>query len=274
MKEYLNKDYLNYLEGRSVALVGPASYLLDLNIGKLIDSYDIVVRVNRGLDIINQYHEKVGKKTDILYNCGIKSPDNGGDLNINFYKSHGVRWISTIPKSDYNGNCYDNSLHDMVDKNFIKEAKLNFNFHLMDWHCYSYVNKQAKCRANTGFSAIFDLLNHNPSEIFICGYSFYLDSFIKGYKNGCSRNEEEFAGHCFASKRHIQPNQWNYLKESFHKEERIKVDFVLEQILNMKSLSREDFKQIIYPNQKGLSKSFLIKTSGCCPTAFRCGKIP
>jgi len=246
--DYLDEDYLSYISNKKVALVGPASYLNTLNIGKLIDSYDIVVRVNRGLDVISNYPENVGTKTDILYNCGIKKMDNGGDLNIEFYKSQGVKWISTIPYSDYNGNCHNNSLHSMVDKNFIDEAKANFNFHLMDWHNYSHINKHVKCRSNTGFAAIFDLLNHKPSELFICGYSFYLDSFIKGYKDGCDRDEEEFAKQCFVSKRHVQPSQWGYLKKIFSKEKKLTADSVLSQILKMENFSREEFTQIIHTN--------------------------
>ena len=245
MREILDRNYLSYISNKKVALVGPASYLTNLNMGEIIDSHDIVVRVNRGLELIADYPESVGTKSDILYNCGVKKLDNGGSLNIEFYKSQGIEWISTIPNSDEHGNCHDNSVHPMVDKNFIDEAKANFNFHLMDWRNYSHINKHVKCRSNTGFAAIFDLLNHKPSELFICGYSFYLDPFIKGYKNGCDRDEEEFAKQCYHSKRHIQSNQWNYLKKCFHKEKRITTDPVLGKILNMDKLSREEFGQIL-----------------------------
>jgi hypothetical protein len=246
MKKYLDSKYQEYLSDKRVAIVGPASYLLGLNIGKTIDSYDIIVRVNRGLDVITLYSDDIGTKTNILYNCGVKNFDNGGDLDLEFYKSKGVEWISTIPGSDYYGNCYDNSLNKSVDMDFIKSAKKEFRFHLMDWHNYSSLNKTVKCRANTGFSAIFDLLVHQVSELFICGYSFYLDAFIKGYKKECKRHEEKFAKECFNSKRHIQPNQWLHLKEVFCRDERVTVDPVLDKILNMNKLCREEFKEFIY----------------------------
>jgi hypothetical protein len=245
MEQYLDQNYLDYICDKKVALVGPAEYLTKLKLGNLIDDYDIVVRVNRGLEVISAYPESVGVKTNILYNCLLNKLDNGGNLDINFFKSKGVEWISTIPYSDYNGNCRDNSLHPMADSIFANKAKAVFNFHLMDWHDYSYINKNVKCRANTGFSAIFDLLNHKPSELFICGYSFYLDSFQKGYKKGCERDEHSFAKDCFKSKRHIQPNQWNYLKEIFNNTKNIKVDPILDKILKMKNLSHEEFKKIL-----------------------------
>lgn len=244
MNEHLDPKYLEYLQGKRIALVGPASYLLKIEIGDLINSYDIVVRVNRGLELIDGYPKNLGTKTNILYNCGIKTPANGGDLNIDFYKSNNIQWVSTVPNSDIKGNCPNNSLHGMVDSHFIKEAKKHFNFHLMDFRIFTEVSRNVKCRANTGFAAIFDLLAHQVSELFVCGYSFYLDPFIKGYKDGCKRNEEEFSKQCFVSKRHIQANQWAYLKKVFGKEKKLTADPVLSQILNMDKLSREKFGQI------------------------------
>ena len=82
----INKKYLDFLSGKKVALVGPAEYLTKLNTGEYIDSFDVVVRVNRGTEVIDKYFNSIGKRTDILYNCLIKSPDNGGDIKVEEYK--------------------------------------------------------------------------------------------------------------------------------------------------------------------------------------------
>ena len=42
-------------------------------------------------------------------------------------------------------------------------------------------------------SAIFDLLHAGAKEIHVTGFSFYMDSFMEGYKKGCDRDEEKFA---------------------------------------------------------------------------------
>ena len=42
----------------------------------------------------------------------------------------------------------------------------------MDFRDYSKINKRVDCRANTGFAAIFDLLNHDISKLYITGYNF------------------------------------------------------------------------------------------------------
>jgi len=61
----IDKNYQNYLSGKRVALIGPAEYLTKLDTGKYIDSFDIVVRVNRGTEVIDKYFNSIGKRTDI-----------------------------------------------------------------------------------------------------------------------------------------------------------------------------------------------------------------
>lgn len=236
----INKKYQNYLSGKRVALVGPAAYLTKLNTGKHIDSYDVVVRINRGTELLDRYFNSLGKRTDILYNCLIKSPDNGGDILVKEYKKNKIKWIATVPGSDSRGISKSNKLHKMVNWFTVLKLKWHFNFHVMDYRKYSNVNTKAESRSNTGFAAIFDLLNHDVSKLYITGFSFYLDNFISGYKSGCEMNDEEFARHCFLSKRHKQEPQWKYLKEIFQKDKRIEVDEILKKILSMDELSREN----------------------------------
>ena len=99
-------------------------------------------------------------------------------------------------------------------------------------------------RANTGFAAIFDLLQYDLKELYITGFSFYLDSFFKGYKKGCQRNEKIFAEQCFKSVRHNQNNQWEYLKNNKN-DNRLSFDPVLMEILKLNKLDRKFFHAII-----------------------------
>lgn len=234
-----NPMYFDFLNGKRVAIVGPASYLKHLDTGPFIDSFDVVVRINRGTELINAYSNSIGRRTDILYNCLIKSPDNGGDLNIKRYHAHGIQWVSTIPGSDINGVCKSQRLHKMVSRIDVFKIKRNFKFHIMDHKEYSMLNIQIESRANTGFAAIFDLLSHGVAELYVTGFSFYLDSFMAGYKQGCTRDEQEFARQCYISERHKQKPQWRYLKRTFNSDERLKADPVLMKILDLNELSRD-----------------------------------
>jgi hypothetical protein len=197
---------------------------------------------------MNLYPEKLGTKCDVLYNCGVKSPNNGGDLNTDFFKESGVKWICSIPKSNKDGKRCKNSPGKWFDRNFLTKAKQEFNFRFMLCDHYSEINSKAESRANTGFSAVFDILNHKPKELFVCGYSFYLDSFIKGYKKGCKMGEEEFSKKCFASRTHKQIPQWKYFKSMLETCPEIKTDPILNKILQMSDLSREEFEKIVHTN--------------------------
>ena len=243
MNTLQDESFLDYIFNKKVALIGPASYLLNYKMGSLIDSYDIVIRVGRSIEILDNYPESLGSKTNILYNSCIESPNQGGDLNIDLFKSHGIEWICTIPASTRNGRCRSNALHRSVNSSSIKKIKQNFNFHLTDWKICAEVNRKLKCRGNTGFVAIFDLLHHQIRELFICGYSFYLDPYIKDYKKGCREREADNALR-ISSTRHIQANHWQYLKEEVGKNSHIKVDPFLKKILDMESYSPSNFAKL------------------------------
>ena len=62
-----NQDYLNFLKDKKVIIVGPAESLLERGDGQFIDSFDVVVRVNRGIEPTLKNNDKLGTRTDILY---------------------------------------------------------------------------------------------------------------------------------------------------------------------------------------------------------------
>jgi hypothetical protein len=67
------EDLQKYCLGKKIIIVGNSSSLLNGNNRRLIDSYDIVVRINKGYQHTRQlFDEYIGSKTDIL-SIGIKS---------------------------------------------------------------------------------------------------------------------------------------------------------------------------------------------------------
>jgi hypothetical protein len=233
--------YQEYLKNKNVIIVGPAAYLKDFENGSFIDSFDVVVRINRGIELLDLNSKNLGTKTDILYNCLIETPENGGELNIELFKKKNVKWISTIPNSTKEGFAKNMKLHPLVDTKSVRLLKKNFKFHVMDYKLYNNVNRNVNSRSNTGYAAIFDLLNYHIKSLYITGFSFYLDDFFNGYKSGSKINEKEFALKCFNSTRHQQKPQWEYLKKIILQNKIIKTDKILDEILLMKNFSREDF---------------------------------
>ena len=62
-----------YCKGKTIIIVGNSSSLLNSNNRKLIDNYDIIVRINRGYQYKRQlFDEHIGSKTNIL-SIGIKT---------------------------------------------------------------------------------------------------------------------------------------------------------------------------------------------------------
>ena len=61
------KDYKKYLKNKRVALVGPAWHTKNSNQRGLIESYDVVVRINDGFLFAKKFKNELGKRTDIIY---------------------------------------------------------------------------------------------------------------------------------------------------------------------------------------------------------------
>ena len=69
--EYLDRNYLEIIKGKSVAIVGPTQN--DLTNGKEIDTFDVIVRFNYKGE--NKSPKKYGSRTDISYFNGANTRD-------------------------------------------------------------------------------------------------------------------------------------------------------------------------------------------------------
>ncbi len=58
--------YANFLKNKKVALVGPAHHLKWTEQHDLIESYNIVVRMNVGFRFPEKLQKDMGERTDIL----------------------------------------------------------------------------------------------------------------------------------------------------------------------------------------------------------------
>ena len=230
------------LSGRSVALVGPAGSLDDSQLGKYIDSFDLVARVNRGLEPVELVPNDVGQRTDILFSCLIENPRNAGDISIERLKSHNVSWVACFPHTTPEGELTGEDYSPYVKRETVQELKNQFHFHDIHPELVAKVNKAIQCRANTGYFAIMDLLLYPITKLFICGFTFYLDGFMGSYKPDVdSKMPEEWLN----STRHIQKNMWQVMKKVKQVEQRIECDNTLEIILGLDTFSIERYQEIM-----------------------------
>ena len=54
-----NFSFKSHLRGKTVALVGPANYLSEFEFGQEINSRDIVIRINRGMELVQNHSKQV-----------------------------------------------------------------------------------------------------------------------------------------------------------------------------------------------------------------------
>jgi len=245
------ENFKEYIEGKTISLVGPAKYLKGKGYGKSIESSDIVIRINRGIESTNNYPKDLGTRTDILYSCLIEKSQQAGKLDPKELKGkYKINHIVAPPVSDYSGISNSNSFHGMVNMKTVKAIEKVIPIRLISSSFHTTLAKKVSCKPNTGFLSIFDLLSFNIKSLSIYGFSFYLDGFIDGQKSGVELEknctEQEFANMAFNSKRHIQKNMWKYASNNLLNNNKVKLDPILEKILSLESFSKNSFEEEVY----------------------------
>lgn len=166
-----NNNFSKLVKNKKIAYVCPSPHLKGKKLGKLIDSYDLVVRVNQAYEMPESDWEDYGSRTDIVMNC------------LNHYKRNAI-----------NENLkFSNSLKHIVcpmvsvgEVEIIKDFMSNLD---VDWHNISdkYIFKcfnEIGTTANTGLMGIITLLNYNIEELFITGMTFFnMNKFGKVYSD-------------------------------------------------------------------------------------------
>ena len=227
----------DFLKDKKVILVGPSESLLKNKNKEFIESFDIIVRVNRGIEPTDKYGEYVGERTDILYNCMLEHPDNGWKIDSNYFASKKLKFVVYHPEVDFHGRAIDKDPSHLKPKTIKKLQNNNIFTNKIGFEFYNKISSQVKCRPNTGYIAIFDLLNYDVKELYITGFTFYLDKFMPGYKDQVDK--EEFNNKCFTSQRHNQKNLWEFLKKSYAENSKLKVDPYLHKILGLTELKND-----------------------------------
>ena len=159
-----NNYFRSYLKNKKVIIVGPADYV---NEGEFIDNYDVIVRVNRGHNMIDS-PIKYGSRTDILYHCINEHNEAGGkipnDNNIKFIK------FVFPEKTIYGGG------------DLIKNVDIKYNYRVVDQEKYLDFEKKIKTRPNAGTTAIWDILNYDIDELYIKGFTLFTTNYSKDYR--------------------------------------------------------------------------------------------
>lgn len=211
-----------YLKDKTVALVGPAMSIKDSGNGSVIDSHDVVVRLNYAK---TDNPQDVGERTDIVYYDG----------TYRNYSSDFKYLVCSYPKSEwffesrssrvteYYSSLYGEN-HKIIEDDLYNELKLQLE---------RYNSKRGTffSRPNTGLIAICDLLKYDIKKLFIAGLDFYRTNYAKEHPDYGNTNLEDLKK-AFeqgdGSDYHDIEGQFQYFKNDLLKDSRIEVDAFLE----------------------------------------------
>jgi hypothetical protein len=216
------KDYLN---GKTVALVGPAESIKGSKNGELIDSHDVVVRLNYA-----KISDPVdcGTRTDVIYYDGTHRHDlpDSEYLVCSYPKSEWFFETRSSRVAEYYSHQYGDN-HRIVDDELYNSLKSGVER-------YNAKAGWFFSRPNTGLIAIADLLDHNIKKLFITGIDFYRTSYIKNHPDYGETSLEDLKkvfekgdGMDY----HDIEGQFEYFKGEVIKDSRLKVDTFLSQYI-------------------------------------------
>ena len=225
--------YKELLRNKKIAIVGPADYLENSNLGEEIDSYDLVVRINRGIELIENYHKDIGRRTDILYSCLIEEPTNAGKIDpFKFSDEYKLKFICTTPFEKNTLFLKHKDIHPLADKQKFKNLSKLIPTRIIPLNFWKDFSKELKTRPTTGYISIFDILEFAPKKLKIFGFSFYMTNILKGYKKGINHNEENFYEIALKSTRHEHYKMLDFAKKCLLSNSKVTFDPFLNELLN------------------------------------------
>tara|TARA_B110000305_G_C19346842_1_gene592183 strand:- start:155 stop:787 length:633 start_codon:yes stop_codon:yes gene_type:complete len=165
-------SFIELIKNKNIAFVGPSSSLLGKNLGKLIDSYDIVIKLNNFHKLSS---EDYGNKVDILfYNFYKSTPDNS-------IKEHNTKFIMASHSFD---NHRDNLYH--FKQSQIQNCEIHHELFLHNSIDEYFVNLlKSKPWKTSGFNVMCLLLNNlnNIHSLTLFGIDFNYYSYNKNYRD-------------------------------------------------------------------------------------------
>lgn len=166
IQKFMVQDKLKSLvENKKVALIGPASYLININQGEHIDKHDVVIRFNSGIIQNQKYAGNVGTRTDIWI--------------YNFKNLEILDKITEFPKFIF---CpYPKMMIDSYDID--KKIPCDCNIEFIEPHFYEQLKQVMKFEPNTALLTILILLRQGIQSLYLSGISFLYDGYYDKENN-------------------------------------------------------------------------------------------
>lgn len=175
---------------KRIAIIGAASSVLDEANGDYIESFDIVVRVNKAIVTWKpEMRDYVGKKTDVLFHSFYENEESGGGpIDLELFGEFGVEYIV---------NPLNNSAGFLAHLNYYKRKSEPSLTYILSRKMYRKMVKPfRKWRPTVGFAALYAVLNSPAKEVYVTGFTFFKTPYAGGYRDHLIEEE--------ANARHIE----------------------------------------------------------------------
>lgn len=226
------KEYRSFLENKSIAIVGPASSVMFEENGVFIDSHDVIVRINKGVELAKRQDKAayIGGKTDVLYNSLDFNPLSGGNLdNLDL---EGIKFICCPYAAKE--RTFGDKIFYSDNESYFEKFKIRF---IDEDTYYSSINK-TNSRLNSGFGAILDILDMPIKSLYITGVDFYRSVYQDEYNtqrnwgSDYKKIEDDLEFKIFDDDSHHNPDrQFKYFKELIQNNNKIRLDKFMKKII-------------------------------------------
>ncbi len=214
------KLFYEYVQGKTIALVGPAESILGTGRGHIIDKFDVVVRLNKSIPLPKDLSRDIGTRTDVLYNS-LNTSDFPGEnkLSPTLHKKYGIKFVcSSYP-------CMSVFREDIL--HYVRKYKFELPFKVMDERKFRKFEQYLGTRPYTGTCAIMELLSFPIKYLYITGLDFYYSKYYSQYRE-ISKGQLKYTRN---SNIHNAKPQLQYLKNIALVDDRVLLDPFLTKIV-------------------------------------------
>jgi len=186
----VNEYLLELVEGKRVAIIGPAPHLENLGDGPWIDEHDIIIRPNQ-FYIPDKLKKDYGSRTDIMFH-------NFGTIWMNGLKDNIIKYTEqfnslrmlvcpliygTRGKEDNYMSWSENHIGDVVSN--ADRVRGGIPFYWVGVKKYKNWIKEIGCEPYTGFLTILTILEYPIKELYVSGFDFYMSNkvYFDGFAN-------------------------------------------------------------------------------------------
>ncbi|WP_010228306.1 glycosyltransferase family 29 protein [Gillisia marina] len=174
------------VKNKSVAVIGAADSAFKKELGSYIDSFDYIIRVNRGAIKLDENKKRfVGTRTDILFHSFFEfSESGGGPIDLEILQAQNNKFLVN-PNSNIRGL--------RIQWNYYKRNLTEIVTYYLPYILYKSITKNLNSFIPTvGFSALYTVLNSNCSKLYISGFTFFKTPYADDYRDNLKDVEKNF----------------------------------------------------------------------------------